>query len=76
MPHHLLGYFGAPYRSRPANATKEPPVRDTRRGQPIVNGPFNPGGDRNRSNVTGFANQIDDGPMILSALEMINGEFG
>jgi len=51
-------------------------VRDTRRGQPIVNGPFNPGGDRNRSNMTGFANQIDDGPMILSALEMINGEFG
>jgi len=26
--------------------------------------------------VTGFANQVDDGPVILSTLEMINGQFG
>ena len=26
--------------------------------------------------MTGFANQVDDGPVILSTLEMINGQFG
>jgi hypothetical protein len=27
------------------------------------------------SNVTGFTYQIDDGPVILATLEVVNGEF-
>jgi hypothetical protein len=42
--------------------------------QPIVNGSLNPRRHRDGSNVTGFANQIDDGPVILATLEMINGQ--
>jgi hypothetical protein len=44
--------------------------------QPIVDSPLNPQGHRYGANMTAFADEIDDGPVILSALEMINGQFG
>ena len=75
MPDHLFGHFCAPNRSRPTDAPKYPPVGDARCGEPIVNGPLNPRGHGYRSNVTAFSYQINDGPVILATLEVINGEF-
>jgi hypothetical protein len=75
MPHHLFGHFGAPNRSRPADATKYPTVGNSRRCEPIVDGSLNPSGHWYGSNVTGFTYQIDDGPVILATLEVVNGEF-
>jgi hypothetical protein len=76
MPYHFFGHFGAPNRPRPTHATKLPPEHNIGGCQPIVNGSLNPKRYRDGSNVTGFANQVDDGPVILSTLEMINGQFG
>ena len=50
-------------------------MRDIRGCQPIVNGSLNPRRHRDGSNVAAFANQVDDGPVILAALEMIDGQF-
>jgi hypothetical protein len=40
-------------------------------GEPIVQFASHPIGNRNRSNVTSLANQINDGPMLFALLEMI-----
>jgi hypothetical protein len=50
-------------------------VGDVGGSQPIVNGPLNPRWHRNRSNVTAFSYEINDGPVILATLEVINREF-
>jgi len=39
--------------------------------QPIINSLLHPNGHGYSPNMTRFANQIDDGPMILATLEMI-----
>ena len=48
---------------------------DIRSCEPIVNGSLNPRGHRYGSNVTGFTYEINDGPVILATLEVINREF-
>jgi hypothetical protein len=40
-------------------------------GEPIVQFDSHPIGNRNRSNVTSLANQINNGPMLFALLEMI-----
>src|SRR5258708_36097265 len=75
LPHHLLGRFAAPNRSRPKDATKSPPADDAWRCEPIVNDSLNPRGHWYGSNVTSFSYEINDGPAILATLKMINHEF-
>ena len=39
----------------------------------MVDCALNPRRYRDGSNVTGFADKVDDGPVILPTLEMVNG---
>jgi len=50
-------------------------VDDARGCEPIVNSSLNPRGHWYGSNVTGFSYQINDGPVILATLEVVNREF-
>ena len=43
-------------------------------GEPIVQFGSHPIGYWNRSNVTSFANQVNNGPMLFALLEMIQGQ--
>jgi hypothetical protein len=50
-------------------------VDDARGCEPVVTGSLNPRGHRYGSNVSGFSYQINDGPVIVASLALINREF-
>jgi hypothetical protein len=47
-----------------------------RRYGPAVNGTFNPIWNGHGSNVPALSEKIDDGPVIVAPLKMIDGEVG
>jgi len=76
MPNHFLGYFRAPSRSFPAYTSEQPSVRNIGRLEPIVHCLLHLGGHWYRPNVPCFAYQIDDSPMVLATLKMVNRQLG
>jgi hypothetical protein len=50
-------------------------VDDIRDGQPVVDRLLHPIGHGNRADVPSFPDQINDGPMVFSALNMVKGQI-
>ncbi len=44
------------------------------RHDPLIDGAFRPRGNRNRTNVLSFANQVSDYPVLLADLEIFRSE--
>ena len=76
MPHHFFCHFVAPGLTRATDTTKQSSMGDAGSQQPIVNRSLNPSWHRYRSHVAGFADQVNNGPMIFPPLEMVQGQFG
>jgi hypothetical protein len=75
MPDDFFWYSFIPGRSSSANTAKYSSACDFSRNHPVVPDFFDPIRNRNSLDVASFPNQIDDGPVILAALKMIDGQF-
>jgi len=58
-----------------ANASENLTVYDIRDSQPVVDHLLHPIGHGNRADVSSFPDQINDGPMIFSPLNMVKGQI-
>ena len=70
VPHDPLRYTCSPGLARPANTPEHAPLAYAGGLAPGVNGRLDPVGNRHRADVSAFADQVDDGPVILPALNM------
>ena len=70
VPHHSFCDAVTPALSSSANAPKQFSGVDLGRMNPLVQDQFDPFGHWNSSNVTTFADEIHDGPMIFSLLQV------
>ena len=68
MPHDPLCHAVSPGLACPANAPKHAALLHASGFAPGVNGRLDPVGKRHRADVSAFADQVDDGPVILPAL--------
>src|SRR5690348_5795453 len=71
VPDYFLRNLRSPNNAFTANASENLTVCDPRHVQPVVNGLFYPVGHGNRSDVYSFPDQVNDGPMVLPALDVI-----
>src|SRR6266513_6421540 len=71
MPDHFFCYPLAPNGTCPANRPEQSAVRDTSLCWPSVDYSLHPFRNGNGPNVTPFADQINDGPVIFATLEMV-----
>ena len=76
VPDYALRYAVTPMFACSADASKQPPGRNFGSGHPHVDGRFDPVGHRYGSNVSAFADEIDDGPMFLALLQMRELQIG
>src|ERR1035437_4154600 len=76
MPDHVFRDPVSPDRPGTIHTSEQPPVRDCRGPGPFIQSRFNPIGNRNRSEVSTFANQLHVGPMLLALWEIPPLEFG
>ena len=76
VPDNVLANARAPHRTGPANGSEDSPLGDARRGGPSVKCVFDPLRHGNGSNVAAFADQVDDGPMSLACLDVLQFERG
>src|SRR6266851_1999556 len=60
----------APMFACSTEASKQPSGRNVGRGDPLVDGRFDPAGHRYGSNVSAFADEIHYGPMFLPLLQL------
>src|SRR5690349_1781441 len=75
MPDHSLSYSGSPGLTRPADAPEHPAFRYTGRREPGVDRALDPIRNRHRPNMSAFAYQIHDGPVVVTALKMREVQF-
>src|SRR6266852_9460400 len=71
VPNRLYRHPISPCPSYLVNPAKQLSSINCGGGQPIVQFGSHPIGNRNRSNVASLADQINNGPMLLALLEMI-----
>jgi hypothetical protein len=71
VPNYLFCHTFAPSPSRPVDAAKQLPTADTSPAEPILKHLSDPVGQRDGANVTGFADQIHDGPVRFSLLDVV-----
>jgi len=79
VPYHILANARAPYCSHPANRSEDSTVRDAGCRGPTVDCVFDPLRHGDRADVAAFANQVNDGPVSLTGLDVIDfqgGKFG
>ena len=79
VPDHVLADPRAPYCSHPANRSKYSTVRDAGRRGPTVDCVFDPLRYGDSADVAAFAYQINNGPVSLTSLDVIDfqgGKFG
>jgi len=50
-------------------------VHDFRDSQPVVDRLLHPIGQGNRADVSSFPDQVNDGPMVFAALNMVKGQI-
>jgi hypothetical protein len=74
VPDHLLSQPSSPNDSALIDRSEYAAIYDIRRSAPVVYSLFDPVGDRYRTDMTTFANEIHDGPVILALLNVIHGE--
>jgi len=75
VPDHFLCNLRSPNSTYAANASENLTVDDIRDGQPVVDRLLHPIGHGNRADVPSFPDQINDGPMVFSALNMVKGQI-
>ena len=75
VPDHFLGHSIAPNRTRSAYPPEESAVSHARRDQPKIDRMLNPVGHRNGSDVATLSNQIDDGPVLFSPLDVFQAQL-
>ena len=71
VPNRLYRHPISPCLSHFVDPAKQPSSINCGCGEPIVQFGSHPIGNRNRSNVTSLAHQINNGPMLFALLEMI-----
>ncbi len=76
MPDNLLCHALAPGCSRSTNAPKQSPARNSGSGEPCVDGSVDPVWNGDGPDMTRFANQVNDRPMVFTTLEVIECQFG
>jgi hypothetical protein len=76
IPDDVLGNSFAPRRTVTADSPENPARCDLGGRHPSIDGGLHPSWYRRGPNVTAFANQVDDGPMSLPDLDVINFESG
>ena len=70
VPDHPLRYSITPMLACSTDASKQPSCRNPGRRDPQIHGRLDPAGHRYGPNVSAFAYQIDDCPMVLALLYM------
>jgi len=75
VPHDFLRYFTAPRASVSADAAKNSSVRDPRCRRPKVKRPFDPIGHGYGPDVSTLADEINDGPMFVATLDVIQAQL-
>ena len=68
MPDHFLSYLCTPYSSSPTDAPEQFALPDVSRIQPIVDRPLHPVGHGDSPDVDCLSNEVNDGPVIFTAL--------
>ena len=75
MPHDPLRYGCSPRLARPANTSEHASPAYSGGLAPGVNGRLDPVGNRYCADVSAFADQVDDGPVILPLLNVRELQF-
>ena len=73
-PDHLLCHALTP--SAPRKASEQSPTSDPSSPHPSISDLLDPVWNRDSSDMTRFANQVDDCPVIFALLQMIKGQSG
>src|ERR1700726_203821 len=76
MPGKLLGDPVSPRLASATYATEHSPTLDSRNFHPRAELAIDPVWNRRRPDVTALAAQVNDRPMSLALLEVINGQLG
>src|SRR5215469_18571374 len=71
MPDHSVSHEIAPDLPSPTNTPKQFPTANAGRGDPLTNRPCDPIRNRHRPNVAAFSCQVNYGPVILTALNIV-----
>ena len=75
VPHYFLGYLRTPYCPSPADAAKQFALSDVGRTQPFVDCALHPFRHRDRTDMSGLPNEVNDGPVILPALNVVRRQI-
>src|SRR5580765_7870759 len=75
VPDHFLRNLRPPNNTFAANASENLTVHDLRDSQPVVDRLLHPIGHGNRANVPSFPNEVNDGPMVLTTLDVVQRQI-
>src|SRR6266403_5495064 len=75
VPDHLLRDCRSPDDTFSTKASENHVVRNTSYGQPVVNRLLHPIGHRNSTDVPSFPDKVNNGPVILPALNMVKSQI-
>ena len=71
VPDNVLRDASPPHLSRPGNGSEDFPLADSSYFHPAIQGGFDPFGNRNRPDVTAFADEVHHCPMPLAHLDLV-----
>jgi hypothetical protein len=75
VPDHFLRNFRSPNNTFTANTSQNLAVRDFCNSQPVIDRLLHPVGHRNRADVSAFPDEVNDGPMVFVALNMVKSQI-
>src|ERR1700678_2397001 len=75
VPNHFLGYLRTPYCPFPADTSEQFALSDVSRIHPFVDGSLHPFRHRNRTDVSGLSNEVNNGPVIFAALNVVKRQI-
>ena len=75
MPDNFLGHTFTPDPPRSVHTAEQPAGSNSRAGQPNVQVLLNPVRHRHRSYVTALSDEIDNGPVLFSLLQVGEGQL-
>jgi hypothetical protein len=75
VPDYFLCNFSSPDNTFAANASKNLTVRDLSDSQPVIYRLLHPLRHRNRADVSSFPDEVNYGPAVFSALNMVKGQI-
>src|SRR5258708_26508982 len=72
---HLLRDCRSPDDTFSTNASEDLAVRDLRDSQPVIDRVLHPIGHGNRADVPSFPDEVNYGPVVFAALNMVKGQI-